>query len=142
MAVAGALSMIAAGCGDGGGSTVSQQEYDQKLELACNQGLKEREEELRKISKEFEEHGSKASESFKEENLLKLIALYEGTTKEIADIGLPEDGEEQAEEFVEAREVAVAKVKADPLGTIENLPTIFANANKLAEELEAKSCAT
>jgi hypothetical protein len=139
LAAVGTLALVV-GCG-GEDSTVSKQEYDQKLELACNKGLQEREEMLEEISQKFEEGGRKTSKDFQSENLIALIALYEGTTEEIADIGVPEEGEQEAEELVQAREDAAAKVQDDPLGSIDSLITIFAEANKLAEDLEAKSCA-
>jgi hypothetical protein len=140
LAVAGILLLVISGCG-GDDSPVSKQEYDQKLELACNQGLKEREKFLREVNKKFEEQGQKASKDFQSENLLGLIAVYQGTTEEIDDIGLPEEDEKKAEELVDTREVAAEKVEADPLGTIEKLPTIFKKTNEVAEDLEAKSCA-
>jgi hypothetical protein len=140
LAVVGAL-LVAPGCGSDD-SSISKQEYDQKLELACNQGLKEREEFLEEVNTKFEEQGRKVSKDFQSENLRKLIAIYQGTTEEIADIGLPEEGEEKAEELVQTREKAAAQVEADPLGSIESLPVIFKKTNQLAEDLEAKSCAT
>jgi hypothetical protein len=140
LAVVGAVLLVT-GCGDDD-SSISKQEYDQKIELVCNKGLKEHEEVLSKISKEFEEQGQKASDDFKAKNLRKLIAVYEDTTGEIDDIGLPEQSEKKAEELVQSREDAAAKVDADPLGTIESLSTIFEKPNEIAEDLGAKSCAT
>lgn len=140
LAMVGVL-LVGAGCG-GDDSSISKQEYDQKLELACNKGLKEREEAFEDVTQEFEEQGKTTSQEFQAQGIRKLTAIYEGTTEEIADIGLPEQGEKKAKELVEAREDAAAKVDADPLGARENLIQIFAKANKLAEELEAKSCAT
>ena len=140
LAVTGAL-LVGTGCG-GGDSSISKQEYDQKLELVCNQGLQEREELFSEINKEFEGQNKKASPEFQEEGIRKLTAIYEGTTEEIAGIGLPEQDGKKAAELVKAREAAAAKVDADPLGAREDLVAIFAKPNKLAEELEAASCAT
>lgn len=129
-----------AGCG-GNDSPISRAEYDQRLEIVCNKGLKEREEMIQAINQEYEElQEQKATTQYQVENLRKVIAIYQGTTEEIADIGLPEKGEKQAEEMVQARENAAGKVDANPLGTRDALSTVFAKANKLAEELEAKSC--
>lgn len=141
LAVAAALLAVV-GCG-GDDSTVSKEEYDQELELICNKGLQEREELVSTINQEYEEKRSqKATTAYQVENLRKLIAVYQGTTEEIADIGLPEGQDEQkAEEFVEAREEAAAKVDASPLGTRDNLEGVFEKANELAEGFEAKSCA-
>jgi hypothetical protein len=141
LAVAGAALLAVAGCG-GGDSTVSKQEYDQKLELICNQGLKEREAFLEEVGTKFEERGGKVSKAFQTENLRKLIAVYQGTTEEIADIGLPEEGKKKAEELVQTREKAAAQVDADPLGSVESIQVIFKKTNEIAEDLEADSCAT
>jgi hypothetical protein len=141
LAVAGILLLAVSGCG-GDDSSIGKQEYDQKLEVVCNQGLKEREDFLRELNKKFEARGEKASKEFQTENIRKLIALYQATTEEIADIGLPEEGEKKAEELVQTREQAAAKIQADPLGSIEASPVIFKKTNEIAEDLEAKSCAT
>ncbi len=139
LAVAAAL-LVVAGCG-GDDSSISKQEYDQELELVCNKGLQEREELIGQLSQEFEEGKQKSTTKTQAENINKLIAVYKGTTEEIADIGLPEEGEKKADELVRAREEAAAKVEADPLGSLGVTSTTFEEANKIAEDLEAKSCA-
>lgn len=141
LAVAGVLLLVVTGCGDDD-SSVSKQEYDQKLELVCNQGLKDREAFIAEVNKKYEAQGGKASKDFQAENIRKLIAIYQGTTEEIADIGLPEEGEKKAEELVQTREKAAETVETDPIGSIESLPAIFKKTNQIAEDLEAKSCAT
>jgi hypothetical protein len=141
LAVIGALLLVASGCGDDD-STVSKQEYDQQLELVCNHGLKEREAFLEGVTKRFEERDGKVSKAFQAENLRGLVAVYKGTTEEIADIGLPEENKKKAEELVETREKAAAQVDADPLGSVESFSVIFKKTNQIAEDLEAASCAT
>lgn len=141
LAVAGTLLLVAVGCGSED-SSVSKQEYDQKLELVCNKGLQEREELIKEISQEFEEQERKADAKAQAETVNKLIAVYQATTEEIADIGVPEQGEKKADELVEAREEAAAKVEADPIGSLGVSNTTFEKANKTAEDLEVKSCAT
>lgn len=125
------------GCG-GGSSTVSKADYHQQLELVCNKGLQEREEFLVNGNKEAAEGKVKIT---KADAIRKLFAVYQGTTEEIAELSLPDQGAKKAEELVQAREAAVAKVDADPLSAIADTLTIFAKANKIAEELEVGSCA-
>jgi hypothetical protein len=142
LAAVGALLLVTFGCGGSDDSTVvSNQEYDQKLELICNQGLKEREAFLEDVNHAFQELGGKVSKSFQIENLRKLVAVYQGTTEEIADIGLPEENRKKAEELVRTREKAADQVDADPLGSVDSLGYIFRKTNQIAEDLEAKSCA-
>lgn len=138
LAVAAALL---AGCGSDD-SSVSKAEYDQELELVCNKGLQEREEELSQLTKEFEEKQKKPNSDSQSAAIRQLIAVYKETTEKIEDIGLPEGNEKKAEQLLAAREEAAAKVEADPLGSLGVTDTTFEKANKVAEDLEAKSCAT
>jgi len=126
------------GCG-GGDSSISKAEYAQQLELACNKGLREREEFVAKLSKEDPSKSSNPRQQAA--NIRGFVGVYVKTTEEIADIGLPEQGEKKAEEFVQAREDAAAKVESDPLSALANAPAIFAKANKIAAGLEVASCA-
>jgi hypothetical protein len=141
LAVTGVFLLVASGCGSDDSTVVSKQEYDQQLELICNQGLKEREAFLEDVNHAFQELGGKVSKSFQIENLRKLVAVYQGTTEEIADIGLPEENRKKAEELVQTREKAAAQVESDPLGSVDSLGYIFKKTNEVAEGLEAKSCA-
>lgn len=134
------LLLVASGCG-GDESTVSKQEFDRQLEVVCNQGLKEREEFVEEIGKEFEQSkDGKPSKETQTENLRKLIAIYDETTEEIAELDLPEQGGEKVDKLVEAREDAAEKFAADPLNALGE-PSIFAKANEAGEDLNAKSCA-
>lgn len=133
------VAALLVGCG-GDDSSISKQEYDQELELVCNKGLQEREEAIGRLTQEFEEQKKKSNTEAQTENIRKLIAVYQGTTEEIADIGYPEQGEKKAEELVEAREEAAATVEADPLGSLGVSATTFEKPNEIAEDLEAKSC--
>lgn len=137
----GVAAALLVGCGSDD-SSISKQEYDQKLELVCNEGLQAREELINDLGEELQQQRKKPSTDSQTEAVRKLIAAYQTTTEEIADIGLPEENEQKAEELVEAREEAAAKVEADPLGSVGITATTFERANKLAEDFEAKACAT
>lgn len=137
-----AVLLAVGGCGGGDDdSSISKQEYDQQIELVCNKGLQEREELVSRLGKEFEEGKQQSNTKSQTENIQKLIAVYQDTTEEIADVGLPEGNEKKAEELVEEREKAAEKVEADPLGSLGVTSTTFEKANKVAEDLKAKSCA-
>jgi hypothetical protein len=134
------LLLVAAGCG-GGSSTISQQEYEHELELVCNKGLQAREDAFREITQEYEELSeAEATAQVQNENLLKLIDLYQETTEEIDEIGVPEGNEKKAEELVEEREVATNKVKADPAGTRPRFSQIFEKSSQLAKSFGAQAC--
>lgn len=129
------------GCGSGSSSTLSKAEYEQKLELVCNKGLREREEFIQGVTHEYEKQQKKLTAQGQAENLRHLMGVYQGTTKEISEIGLPEHAEKKAEELVKAREDAVAKVKADPASALSEFAELFAKSYKIAEEFDTKSCA-
>ncbi|HET9154115.1 MAG TPA: hypothetical protein VFN85_08365 [Solirubrobacterales bacterium] len=130
-----------AGCG--GSSSVSSAEYKRQSELVCNKGLSDREELLKEVSAEYEKRNPNASarEEAEEQarNVRKLMAVYQGTTEELADLGFPAQGEKMAEELVQAREDGAAKLEADPQ-VISEFTKIFAKATKAAEGLGVASC--
>jgi hypothetical protein len=127
----------ATGCG-GGSSSLTQAEYNQQLELVCNQGLQEREEFLINSNKEAA-NGEKVG---KAEGIRRYIGVYENTTEKIAELDAPEQTEKIAEEYVQAREAAAAKAYADPISAVANSLIIFKKANEIAEDdLEVSSCA-
>lgn len=132
--------LVITGCG--GGSSLSKSDYEQKLELACNAFSKDRSEFFIDLNREYEKRGQEATAEEQAENLRKLMAVYQGTTEEIADIGLPEQDRKQAEELVKAREDAVAKVNADPESAFPEFSKIFAKAFRIAEDFGAHSCAS
>lgn len=134
--VAGAL-LVVAGCGDDS-STISKEEYDQRLEVACNTGIREREELTHALNREFEEKLERdITRKVQMENLRKLIAVYQRTTEAIADIPLPEGDEKTAEEYVREREDAAAKVEASPLAANNAL---FQKSEELGKKLETVTC--
>lgn len=133
--------LILAGCGGGDSSTISQQEYEQQLELVCNRGLQEREELFATLTQEYEERSEdEVTPQYEAANLRKMIAQYQETTEEIAEIDLPEGEEKKAEELVREREEVAAKVDASPLGTRDSLGTIFTKAGELADSFGARGC--
>lgn len=140
-AAASVLLAVMAGCG-GDSSSLSKAEYEQQLELICNTGLRERGELVSAVNREFEQQREgKSSPQYEAENLTKLATVYEGTTEDINELGLPEQDPEEVEEFIRAREMASAKVLADPLSARGALGPIFEEANELAKSLGVESCA-
>jgi len=133
------------GCGGGGStpSSVSQAEYEQKAELICNEGLKQREEVFKKVSAEYErrDRNASAKETAEEQaqNVRELMATYDVATEELADVGLPEQDKKKAEELLQEREKGAAKIEADPQKMSEFL-VIFTKAEKIAQGLGVASC--
>lgn len=132
------------GCGGGDGSTLSKAEYIQQLELVCNKGLQKREEFIENGNKEAEKNPKRESQAETEAvqagHIRELMAIYSGTTKEIADLSPPEQVEKKAEELVQAREDAAAKVDADPVKAVGEGAALFAKTAKAAEDLEVSGC--
>lgn len=128
------------GCG-GDSSSLSKSEYEQKLELVCNTGLRKRAEFVAELSREYHKPQQGLTPEEQSENLRNLMTVYQGTTEEIADIGLPEQDGKKAEELVKAREDAVARIKANPRSALPKFNEIFAKAFRTAEEFGVESCA-
>jgi membrane protein involved in colicin uptake len=132
--------LVLSGCG-GDDSSLSQDEYEQKLEVVCNEGLQEREELANKITREYEEQKEqKLTAEYQAENIRKLVTVYQGTIEEIKDLGLPEQNREKVEELIKAQEEASAKVLASPLSARDSLQTVFEEADDKAEALGVDSC--
>jgi hypothetical protein len=134
-----------AGCG-GGNSSISKAEYQQQIELVCNKGLKEREEFFKEVTQEYTQQSKNATPKelaeIQAKNVRRLMAVYKGTTEEIADLGLPEQGEKKAEELVKGREDGVAKVEEETVRGVAQFSAIMAKPNKIAEDFfEVTSCA-
>lgn len=127
--------------GCGGDSSLSKAEYEQKLELVCNEGLKKREEFIAEVTQKYQKRAQKPNAKEQAQNLRNLMGVYAETTEEIADIGLPEQSEKKAEELVKAREDAVAKVKASPQSALFEFAEIFGKSYRVAEDFDAASCA-
>jgi hypothetical protein len=132
---------VLAGCGGGGDSTLSKEEFTQKLKLVCNEGQQARQTLIQNISRDYYEHHAQApTDQYQAKNLLKLIGTYQETTEKIADIGLPEGEEEKVEKFLQTREEAAAKVEASPLGVRDNFQTLLQGPEEEAEALGVGTC--
>ena len=136
MVVVGLMALIlsAVGCG-GSDSTLTAKEFEQQLKVACNDGAQESNEVYEQISNIYSEGKRKPTRGFQTENLEKMMGVYENTTEKIAEIGLPEEGAEQAEALIQAREDAAAKTAADVWGTRNEYLVIFKDANERAKGL-------
>jgi hypothetical protein len=133
--------VVLGGCGGSDDSSLSKEEFTQQLKLVCNEGLKERETLVRQLAKDYyEKRAQNPTPQYQANNLLKVIAVYQGTTQGIADIGLPEGEEKEVEAFIAAREEAAAKVEASPIGTRDTIETIFKSPNEKAAALGAETC--
>ena len=139
MVVAAALAI--AGCGGSDDDTLSKQEFTQQLKEVCAEGREERRTLLKNLAKEYyEERAVAPTDSYQAKNLLKLMAIVQDTTGEIADIGLPEGDEKKVEDWIRMREEAAAKVEASPLGTRDNIQAIFEETTVGSRALGVGSC--
>jgi hypothetical protein len=134
-----AFFLFVAGCGDSE-STLSQKEYEKQLVVVCNQGEKESNDVLERISNLYYEGKRRPTREFQTENLRKMMRAYEATTENISEIGLPERGKEAAEALVESREEGAAKAMADIWGTRNDYLVIFKDANERAKAYGVEAC--
>jgi hypothetical protein len=147
LAALAALALIVAGCGSGGDSTEStssltKAEFVKKGNAICAKGNKEIEEGFEKFAKENNITPSKQPTKaqlteFSEGVLLPLVRKQ---VEGIRDLGIPSEGEKEAEKVLQAAEKAVEEGEEDPskLATQNGGP--FAEANKLAREYGLTAC--
>ena len=135
VAVAAALLVIT-GCGGSDSESLTKPEYTRKANAVCDQGLQEREEQLKVL---LGQAGQNATKAEQEKLVLKLIPTYEKTTSDLAELDAPAGEEKKVETIIEAREEAAERVRSDPgSALVGNVP--FVKSNELAEAYGLDSC--
>lgn len=135
------IAAVATGCGGSDDDSLTKAEFTKQADAICKQGEEEK-------SKGLEEAINNPKEKLKsegEEAEIELLTKYAlppiaEMTEELADLGGPEGQEEKAEAMVKAFEKEISKIEANPKSVTSGSGGEFAEANKLARELELKAC--
>jgi hypothetical protein len=142
-----ALAVIAAGCGSGGGGTettssLSKAEFVKKGNAICAKGNEEFEEGFEEFAKEHHinknKKPTKAQINEVAEEVLLPVARQEVQT--IRDLGLPSEGEEEADKVLKAAEKGIEAGEANPSSLATETGGPFKEANKLAREFGLTKC--
>jgi hypothetical protein len=120
---------------------LSKKEFTEQLKQVCQKGGEEKRDLVEAMTKDYyEKRAGRATPEYQAENLRKLMAIIQGTTATIADIGLPEGEEKQVEEFIHTREETAARIEASPLGSRDNLEQLFQPIFGQAKRLGVGRC--
>lgn len=142
-----ALALIVAGCGSSGGSTdttssLTKAEFVKKGNAICAEGNEEIEEGVEKFAKE---HGinqkqppTKAQYTEVAEEVL--LPAVSNQVEGIRGLGLPSEGEEEADKVLKAAEKGIEEAEEDPSSLATEGGGPFAEANKLARKFGLTKC--
>jgi hypothetical protein len=115
LVLASALALVT-GCGGGDDEeSLTKAQFIKQADAICEKQNKKKNEDLVKAYAKLEKEGKTAGKKGEAE-LIGDVALppIAQMTEELADLGLPEEQEDQAEQFITEMEQAVAEVEEDP----------------------------
>jgi len=140
LGVVAALAVVAGCGGDSDDDSLTKAEYTQQANAICQQGEDEKNKEIQAAVNDPKAISGQGQEG--ELELLTEFALppIATMTEELSDLGGPSGEEEKAEALVEAFEEEIEKIEANPKSVISGSGGEFAEANKLAGELDLKAC--
>jgi hypothetical protein len=147
LAALAALALIVAGCGGGSSSTastsaLSKAEFVKQGNAICAKGNEEIEEGFEKFVKENNikpnKKPTKAQQTEAAEEIL--LPTVRKQVEGIRALGLPSEGEEEADNVLKAAEKGLEEAEEDPSSAATENGKQFAEANKLAREFGLTKC--
>lgn len=146
--VAMACVFVAAGCGSGGSSSISQAEFIKKGDAICAEGRKEIESDLsaylkKNKVKEFGEKGESEAEAKQHEvTFIETVALpgLSKQVEELKSLGTPEGAEAEAEDFFKAVEGEIKNGEKNPGPLLTTPEEVFEKSDTIAQEIGFKVC--
>ena len=138
------LAALVAGCGGGGDSTSSltKAEFVKQGNAICAKGNEEIEEGFEKFVKENninpKKKPTKAQQTEATEQVL--LPTVRKQIDGIRALGLPSEGEEEADAVLKAAEKGLEEAEEDPSSAATENGNQFAEANKLAREFGLAKC--
>ncbi|MBK5218509.1 MAG: hypothetical protein JJE35_01800 [Thermoleophilia bacterium] len=133
-------ALVIVGCGGGSDDTLSKAEFIKQGDAICKKASTKREAAV-VAAVRSEDPGDKHGIAFSEKTIIEAgIPPLTQMTDELADLGEPDPGAEEAAAVVEAYKAGVASMEDDPLGTLRGSNKSFAEATKLAAEFGLKAC--
>lgn len=138
------LAALVAGCGGGGDSTSSltKAEFVKQGNAICAKGNEEIEEGFEKFVKENninpKKRPTKAQQTEATEEVL--LPTVRKQIDGIRALGLPSEGEEEADAVLKAAEKGLEEAEEDPSSAATENGKQFAEANKLAREFGLTKC--
>ena len=127
------------GCGGEDEEALTKAEYVKQGEAICERHNKKKDAALLKAFEDLSKSGKTAGPKAEEE-VIADVALppVAQMTEELADLGLPEEQEAEAEKFISEMEAAVSEVEEDPSRALTAEP--FGQAKASAKRLGFTAC--
>jgi hypothetical protein len=144
LAIALALSVHLAGCGDGNEESapeLTKAQFIKRADAICEQTEKRQEAGLQAYAKR-QGHTTSLSEEAVQEKVVLEVGLppVERQLEELRQLSVPSDGEETVGAILAALEKAIIKAKADPHSMLEPSANPFNGSEALARSYGLKTC--
>ncbi|HEX5990293.1 MAG TPA: hypothetical protein VFY75_08790 [Solirubrobacterales bacterium] len=134
--------LVLAGCGGSDDSdSLTKDEFVAQGNAICKKGTEERNRIFKEEQARAENKPNQTFSDADREQLVRdvIVPPYEKTTKELKELGTPDEGAADVEAIVEAREKAIQKVDANPAPAVESTVQ-FVEANKLSAAYGLTDC--
>lgn len=130
------VALIVAGCGGGGGETVTKSDFVRQGNAVCGKWQQARGEAFREVNSKFKPPVTQAK---REKAILFVLEPYEDAIEGLKELEPPAGEEEKVEAIIDSMEEGYNQAKANP-GTLVSSSAPFSKANKLTEEYGLKEC--
>ena len=132
-----------AGCGGGDESHLSKAQFTKQAEAICTSAYKERQKQGQFALDHPDKAGINDKSPNASEELVVKVALPPviKMTEELEELSPPEADEETVEAFVDALNKEIENFEEDPNAALIAGRSAYANASKIANELDLESCA-
>jgi hypothetical protein len=130
------LAALLAGCGGEDEEALTKAQFVKQGDAICARQSKQKDAELIKGYESLEKNAGRQAEA----QLIADIALppIAEMTEELADLGLPEGQQDEAEQFISEMETAISEVEEDPTRALTTEP--FDKAKASAKRLGFTAC--
>jgi hypothetical protein len=130
------FALLVAGCGGSSEEALSKSEFLKQGNAICAQQTKAREEAISELIQSVDP--SEGQKAIRKEAAEKAVDLYEGATKDIAELAAPKGDEAKVKAIIQSMEDSAASIRANPQSAFVGHP--FDKANKAVESYGLKDC--
>lgn len=139
------LAAVIVGCGSSSsgssGDELTKAEYVEQANAICRRAAAKRDADVQEVYKTQQQSGEKVDASFGEDLVLKVaLPPLSQMTDDLAALGDPDPGSDEAAEVVEAYEAGITRIEEEPAKILKGTDA-FAGARKKAEAFGLKDCA-
>jgi hypothetical protein len=129
-------ALSAAGCGGGGGETVTKSDFVRQGNAICGKWQQARTKNFSEVNQKFKPPLTQAK---REKAVLFILAPYEDAMEGLKELDPPAGEEEKVEAIIDALDKAWAQAQADPSALISS-GVAFKKSNELLEDYGLDEC--